>query len=104
MIKRLLIVAALAVTVSGVAVVPDASADTPRCVSRKEYRAVKKGWTMPRVHDRFDVKGRRAFIMDGYQSREYRACTVSSGVHGTVWVEYERSGGTWRVTNKMAVW
>lgn len=89
---------------------PTAVADTPRCVSKAEFRSVRDGWSISRVHNRFDIKGQQDWYTDGYddpdygwpdaQGRSYRACTR----YGTVYVDYERIGGEWRVSSKSAYW
>ena len=51
-----------------------ASADTPGCVTKREFRGVEKGWSIERVHRRFDTAGRLEFVSGAYKSREYRPC------------------------------
>ncbi len=89
--------------------VAPAQADTPHCVSKSEFRAVKKGWTITRVANRFDVPGRQSYFDSGspeydipaYQSRDYRACSDYSAV----WLSFEKDPGQkWRVTSKSAYW
>ncbi|CAA9356521.1 MAG: hypothetical protein AVDCRST_MAG34-2136 [uncultured Nocardioidaceae bacterium] len=104
MLKRLVTATALALAIPMTVAIPTAFADTPKCVSKAEFRAVKMGWGMPRVHNRFDIKGQQTYVGYGYQNREYRACTKSYGYHGTVWVDYERSNGKWKVSGKYAAW
>ena len=77
-----------------------ASADTPGCVSKSEYRTVKKGWTKTRVHRLFDTRGKQSISYPPYEDREYKACTVTYGTHGTVSVEYKNG----RVDSKYAIW
>jgi hypothetical protein len=86
-----------------------AQADTPTCVSRAEFRAVKRGWSIQRVVNRFDVRGRQEYVDSGdpeydipaFQSRDYRACPD----HSSVWLSFEKeSGDVWRVTSKSAYW
>ena len=86
-----------------------AQADTPSCVSKTEFRAIKKGWTLQRVANRFDVPGRQSSYMSGdasidwpaWQSRDYKPCTRYSYVS----VDFEKpAGGKWRVSSKSAYW
>ena len=68
-----------------VATSPAAAAqDTPRCVTKKEYRNVHKGMTKKRVHRIFDTRGRRdAFAQSGGHTaeiRSYRTCSRFSAV------------------------
>lgn len=89
---------------------PPATADTPKCVSKREFKAVRDGWSIKRVHNKFDIKGTQDWFTDGYddpefgwpdeQGRRYRACTK----FGTVYVDYERVKGVWRVNRKSAYW
>jgi hypothetical protein len=106
--RKLAILAAMAAATS-IGVVAPASADTPRCVSRAEFRAVKDGWSITRVYNRFDVTGSQDWYQAGdreydwpaTQGRSYRACTR----YGTVFVDFERyPGDVWRVTSKSAYW
>lgn len=90
-------------------VVAPAQADTPNCVTKAEFRAVKRDWSMQRVVNRFDVPGRQEFVDSGspeydipaFQSRLYRPCPD----HSSVWLSFEKeSGDVWRVTSKSAYW
>jgi hypothetical protein len=69
--------AALALGSTVVAITP-ASADTPGCVSKAEFRKVHKGMTRQRVQRIFDTKGHQVYTWwisgDHYSGREYRAC------------------------------
>jgi hypothetical protein len=100
------LVAALAVVIAGLALVPTASADTPGCVTKAEFRKVSKGDGIRRVHRIFDTKGKQTAYMSGsayypaWQSRQYRGCPSYSIVS----VDYERKAGVWRVVSKFAVW
>ena len=67
------VAAALAVVVPLMSSAP-ASAGTPGCVTKKEFRGVHKGWSIERVHRRFDTAGRLEFVSGSYKSREYRPC------------------------------
>lgn len=75
--KKVLVgLAVLVVSAVAVAVAP-AAADTPGCVTKTEYRSVKKSATLAKVKRVFDTAGRRVAIAtsDGYgsQIRNYRA-------------------------------
>lgn len=97
-----LALAGLAATVTPA--VDVAQADTAGCVSKREFKNVKRGFTKKRVHRIFDTKGKQFSWFnvggDTYESREYRACTVSFGIHGTVYMDYTNN----RVDSKMAIW
>ena len=106
---RSLAVLAATAALTSLAVVAPASADTPRCVSRAEFRAVKNGWSITRVYNRFDVTGSQDWYQAGdreydwpaTQGRSYRACTS----FGSVYLEFERyPRDVWRVTSKSAYW
>jgi hypothetical protein len=107
--KWLEVLVATAVALApGIIVAAPAVADTPGCVTKAEFGAVAKGWSMKRVHNKFDTRGKQTWYMSGSkyfpaeQSREYRAC-----VHPTwssVNVDYAKKSGVWRVTSKYAYW
>jgi hypothetical protein len=76
LLKRTLTALAAAIIVAAPsAVVSPAEAGTPGCVTKREFRAVKKGWHRDRVHNRFDASGRIVSQGGGYVTREYRSCT-----------------------------
>lgn len=81
--RKVLCALVLAVVSTCVAV-PAAQADTPRCVSKREFRHVHRGMSKGRVHHVFDVKGRRVSFSrhDGTTSeiRRYRPCRRRSAV------------------------
>lgn len=81
-----------------VAIVPPAEAHTHDCVTRTEYRKIRNGFSMDRVHRIFDVRGRLSYGSSGYVSRDYNAC----GRYNYVSVSYERDNGVWRVDYKSA--
>ena len=91
-----------ALILSPLAVAAPASADTPGCVSKAEFRKVKKHWAIGRVHRVFDTKGKQTFYTTGYQSREYKTC--KNPKYSFVSVTYEKDDGVWRVTSKTALW
>ena len=49
--------------------------DTRPCVTKREYRAVKVGMSMERVHRIFDTDGRFDSRHDGFTFRSYNACS-----------------------------
>ncbi|HYJ70636.1 MAG TPA: hypothetical protein VEX15_23525 [Nocardioidaceae bacterium] len=69
--------AALALGSTVVATTP-ASADTPGCVTKNEFRKVHKGMSRERVQRIFDNKGHQTYTYwisgDHYSGRDYRAC------------------------------
>lgn len=87
-----------------------AQAHTVPCVSKTEFRQVVRGTTMARVHRIFDVSGVQEYFWGATpyspaeQGRRYRACTHFYGSHGTVYVDYVRRAGVWKVTSKNAFW
>jgi hypothetical protein len=82
-----------------------AQADTPGCVTRKEYRKVKQGWTKARVDRRFDTDGNRVAIASSGAFKtsvwNYRACSRLSAVS----IAYDKHGThPWKELAKSAVW
>ncbi len=104
--RRSLATAALTPVLVGLAVLgpaPVATADTPGCLTKKEWKTAKPGYKMTGIHERFDTKGtqHRYYLdeatMTEEQTRHYERC---SGL-AQVAVDYERvSGGVWRMTYK----
>jgi hypothetical protein len=99
-VKKTLCALALAVASIGV-LAPTAHAETPRCVTRVEYKRVHDGMSKHRVYRIFDIHGRRVAISrsgGGVTSevRSYRTCRPNSAVS----VAY----GNGRVTAKSAIW
>ena len=90
--------AAAGIVAAPLAVVSPAVADTPDCVTKREFRAVKKGWHRDRVTNKFDTAGRITFQSGSYVSREYRPCRNPR--YSYVSVDFERG----RVTGKTAYW
>lgn len=76
------------------------AADTPGCVTRAEYGAVKKGFTKARVANIFDVAGKRqAFATSGgftSEIRSYKTCQRFSAVS----IAYDNG----KLSAKSAVW
>lgn len=85
-----------------------ASADTAGCVTKTEFRAVSKGWSITRVYNRFDTHGHQTYFIGGSkyfpaeQGREYKSCTDPS--FSTVEVDYKKRDGVWRVSDRFAYW
>jgi hypothetical protein len=101
--KRILTtVAAAAVLAGGLTMTtPDlASADTPRCVSKAEFRQVKKGMSKSRVAGIFDTAGKRDAISSGggytFEIRSYKSCTR----FGAVAIGFSNG----KLDNKTAIW
>lgn len=83
-----------------------ASAATPGCVTRAEFRAVHKGMLTARVHDIFDTAGKRLFINIGQvsnEAREYKVCGHPRSGGSFVQVQYNNyatNGGPRRLSFK----
>ncbi|MDX6316737.1 MAG: hypothetical protein QOD35_137 [Nocardioidaceae bacterium] len=95
------LVATAAISTFGVvAVAPSASADTPGCVTRAEYRQVQTGMHIKRVHTIFDTRG-AAYGTSGLK-RIYRVCNTYAEKYSVV-VSYMDmppmmvSSKTWRL-------
>lgn len=70
---RLLLVILFVVGSMFIAPMP-ATADTPDCVVRSEFRHVHRGLSRTRVRRIFDTAGRLNSIAGGHEVRTYRAC------------------------------
>ena len=90
--------ATLAVVVAPLAVAAPAQADTPRCVTKSEFRKVERGWQMKRVHRLFDAKGHLVFQSGAYRTREYRSCHTPR--YDYISISYNHG----RVYRKTAYW
>ena len=83
-----------------------AQADTSTCVTKAEFKAVRKGWSITKVRNRFDIGGKQTYFFSGTQysnasqGREYNGCPEYSYVS----VDFEKKKGVWRVTGKYAYW
>jgi len=103
---RTLIAAVLTVpgvALAGVAVTAaPASADTPNCVSRSEFRSVQEGWSKRKVTRVFDIAGRRVGVRNPYQAKIYNDCWRTNEAWGNVSVFYKYRNGAWRVVEKTA--
>ncbi|KQQ39762.1 hypothetical protein [Nocardioides sp. Leaf307] len=74
-----------ALLTAGTAVIaPATHADSPGCVTRKEFRKVGEGMGMKKVHAVFDTAGRRVAkdSQDGLtiETRRYSTCSGDGGV------------------------
>jgi hypothetical protein len=72
-----------------------ASADTPNCVTAREFSRVHLGQTRAHVRRVFDVRGHRAFLGNDPMTA-FHACGG-----GTAWVEFERQGRAHIVEQKV---
>lgn len=96
------VIATASLSLTGLAVTaPTADATTDRlaaapCVSKKEFRQVKKGFTKARVHRIFGTSGTFVDRQRGVEARGYKGCTT----YGAVGVAY-RNG---RLIGKNAMW
>ncbi|WP_205473676.1 hypothetical protein [Nocardioides sp. SYSU D00038] len=78
-------------------------------VTREEYRRVRRGMSIARVHKVFGTAGKRTGLIaadpaagqPAQQSREYR---VQGSKWGFVTVYYVQGSGSWVVTRKAAYW
>ena len=74
-------------------------AETPKCVSRAEFRAVQPGWSRARVARVFDVPGRSVAVARPLHARVYNDCWRAGDVdHASVFYRYRN--GAWRVIDK----
>ena len=77
-----------------------ASADTPRCVTLKEYRQVHQGMTRARVHRIFDVRGESAGGGAGGYTLWYPSCRSVRAGGGDIGAYVTYDGWTDRVLEK----
>lgn len=109
--KKTLTVAAAAITLLGATWASTDTADaathsrTPGCVTKSEYKKVKKGMTQKKVTATFGTAGKREAraTSGGYVSeiRSYRTCDRYSAVA----IAFEKKpGGVLRLSAKSAVW
>ena len=78
-----------------------AQADTPGCATKAEFRAIKKGMGMRKVHGILDTKGERlSRVVSSWgatsEMRSYKTCSPYSSVVALY--------GNGRLENKSAVW
>ena len=79
--------AGLALAVVGAAVTASpAAADTPGCVTKKEYRRIHKGMTTKRVLRIFDTHRSWGTGGGAVYTRTYQSCDF----HHAAWIEYKR--------------
>jgi hypothetical protein len=92
--KALRVVAAAIIASTGVMVAGEApaSADTPRCVSKSEFKRMHKDMKKERVHRIFDIHGKFGDGGAGGYSRIYRECHPRGGDGCTI-VEYRDGPG-----------
>ena len=81
-----------------------AADDTPGCVTKDEYRSIRKGWTITRVKKKFGTNGsQQAQASAGgfhTQVRSYTTCTP----YGSVAISFDKRGsGAWKVVSKAGV-
>jgi hypothetical protein len=97
---RLLMV--LLLTTGSIFVAPQATGETPDCVTRTEFSRVHNGMTRARVHRTFATSGHlvSVHVVAGqrHESRDYRACRHPR--RSMVSVQY----GNGRVISKVAIW
>lgn len=101
-LRAVAVTGALAMGVAVVSVPAVAQADTPGCVTKREFRKVHNGMSKTRIHRILDTRGKQSSIFtsggDRYESREYRSCRAPSW--SMVSVDYENN----RVSGKFAYW
>lgn len=75
------------------------------CVSKKEFRRVKKGMGVRKVARIFGTKGTQESVVKRngrtIMARGYRGCPEYSAV-GVAFIK--RSGGSYKLANKVATW
>jgi len=107
--RRRLAALAIAPVLAATAVIaspPAAQADTRGCVTKAEYKKVKKGMKIERVHRVFDTAGKKESraASGGYvfMVRSYKVCNSR---WSAVAVGFEKSPGTaMKLSAKNAVW
>lgn len=99
--KRILLIALAVGVLIVIGPVATASADTPGCVTKREFRSVHRGATKLRVRRVFDTAGRQSswFNIGGdvYETREYKTC---GSRYGLVSIDYVNR----RLNSKFAFW
>ncbi len=99
--------------VPGAASAVTGDAGYSRYVTHQEFRNVRKGMSMARVHQTFDIKGKQTAYFGGYkcgtyygfcpsQDRDYR--TKSRWGSVTVTYAWKPSTRTWVLDSKYAFW
>lgn len=89
--KATQIVLTAAVAASSLFIASPAQAyGTPGCVTKKEFRTVKHGFSKTRVHRIFAAKGKQTSVFwiggDKYEGREYKTCNSR---YGFVAIDFE---------------
>lgn len=79
-----------------------AAADTPGCVTQREFDQVHRGMRMAHVHHVFDTAGRVASRDAGRMHRYYKICGVPLTLHNAVHVIYRKDHGAWEMRRKWA--
>ena len=77
--RRTVVITLIAALVGAGASVP-ASADTPGCVSRHEFKRVAVGMRMTKVHAIFDTAGTETALGAPHKLRYYTTCTGRGAV------------------------
>ena len=104
LVSAVALVVATGVITGSTALPASAKPDKRPCVVKAEYKQIKKGMTMARVHEIFDTRGTILFQNPGAVTngaREYRSCR-NSGLGATVQIQYNNyaaNGGPFRVVN-----
>lgn len=88
----------IALVASPLGVIANAAADTPRCVSKREFSRIHLGMGQPRVHRIFDTAG--AFTGLGAPNSIYHYRSCGSG-GGSVQISYDTD---LRVVSKAGSW
>lgn len=84
-----------------------ASVHAKGCVTKAEYRKVRKGMAQSKVHRIFGTKGRvasRSDLPDGekLEARGYKACTSKRGAVGISFTK--KPGASYKLAAKAAEW
>ncbi|GAA5147949.1 hypothetical protein GCM10023340_21130 [Nocardioides marinquilinus] len=91
-------VAAATLGLTTVTVSPADAAPSKGCVTRAEYKKVKKGMTKARVHSIFGTSGQRVTMSGGVEGRGYKVCTSKTGAVGVAYSKGKLASKavTWR--------
>jgi hypothetical protein len=109
-LSRVFVAALTAVVLSGptIALTATPAQAAESYVTKAEFRKVKRGMPVKRVHRIFDVDGKQTMYFPAYpslgipaeQSREYRVRSK----WGYVSVDFKRKDGRWVMARKHAYW
>lgn len=89
---------------------PTAERNAP-CITKQEFRKVKKGITLGQVAKVVGGKGKQEYFDAGYpgeygwpasQFRSHKQC--GGKYTGLAMIDYERQSGVWKVTGRTAFW